>query len=66
MGGTFFMGIRDVIQLGDETIEPVKRLCKTSERIARYLSLSRWKRWLFRRKFRKHGRDRRKYGILPE
>lgn len=65
MAGTFFMGLRDVVPLGGETVEPVKRLCRTSEEIARYLALGRWGRKWYRLKRWWQGREK-KYSILRE
>jgi len=60
--GMFFGAIRDVLQLGDETLTPVRQLATYSRRARLVMSMPRWKRWLYflfrpcrrrlRRKFR--------------
>lgn len=53
MTTTFFMGLRDIVMLGDDTTPEIQRLGEAAEDMARYMNLGplgrkwyRFKRWL--------------------
>lgn len=48
MAGTFFQGIRDVVELGDDTVHSIQNLIETGEDMARYLAKGRISRWWYR------------------
>lgn len=57
MAGTFFKGLRDVVELGDNTIPSIQRLIQTGENMARYLAKGRIRRWWHRLRMRKKNRE---------
>jgi hypothetical protein len=48
MAGTFFMGIRDVIRLGQPTLATIEQLGWAAKRARLYTRMSRWQRFLYR------------------